>query len=460
MTAVNSTYAIIDESVYVDLKIAEIPLQVSEEYEYEAIESSCVAHGRNFFYRLTKIIRKVDGDGERRESGQNAVQIHDAMFSLNFDARRSTTLSVGVFNSSSETVTLKTCEVTQNSGIVRLDRDVLDFKLTPNSGKFNIYLKVIPRQVGLFVEELIADFGHFKKSCTLTFQIESNPVTSDGQLSKTDHKNERTIIPGRRPKDCPRFVEKRIPEYHVPSEFRLTDFKMKSALVIDELKNLYPFFSEELSASNYVDKMRHCLYLEEIDMLIHFVRYRIERGHFDNKGEYLRLEIDGIAERRPSITIGDKIYASDPFTAGQKAVLHQGFVHKVEQHGLLAKFHKDFHVSHNRRDFKIEFEFSRTSYKRQNYALDCVSSLTGLGYDFLFPKARNFTRKPQLEVKLKDDEVMLLDGKEQKWFNPNLNKYQKQAIVNVLRGESRPLPHIIYGPPGKIKINSMRNFTL
>lgn len=447
VTAVFADYAVIDESMIVSFAYIKEPLKVGGKYEFEAIETSCMVGGRNFYWRLTKLIKEAKPDGRVRD--HELIQMHDGVFSV----RRSfheVRHFVSVYNNSPDAVTLKSCEITSNSGLIRLDRAVLDAELRPNSGKFNIYLKVTPKEVGQFMEELVADFVTFQKKCVVTLQVQNDSLMlKNREFKKVEAADSRELIPGQKVRNSPRFIDIRIREFLIPDKFREIDFKKQKQLIVqDDLLVNYSFLFEPLSRENYVAKLRYCIYLEELAMEIHYARYKIERGHFENKQEFLRLEIKGLAERKPSISIGDSIHAVESFSTNKKKPIYEGWIHKVEQNAILVKFLRDFHQAHAGKDHNIEFFVSRTGFRRQQHALDKAVSQLGLGYDFLFPKLGRSVKHPQVDVKLTKDGTMEINGKEHKWFNPTLNKYQKEAIVNVLRGVCRPLPYIIYGPPG------------
>lgn len=147
--------------------------------------------------------------------------------------------------------------------------------------------------------------------------------------------------------------------------------------------------------------------------------------------------------------MGDSIHVKDPYASKDRQQVYEGIIHKVENDSILVKFHAEFHSNHNRRDYSIEFHFSRAPFKRQQFALDQVISPRGLGLDFLFPKLDALRKNLQLDVCLNEDGNISMNGNDHEFFNKSLNVYQKEAVVNVLRGECRPLPYVIYGPPGK-----------
>ncbi|CAG9802598.1 unnamed protein product [Chironomus riparius] len=455
VTATAGDYAIFDESIILNYshfnkqKIVDL----WDEFEYLAIETSIFRDGRNFNWRITKLIKKIEDNSDRQIDSTKKIQMNDEFFELRQNSRVITKFTT-IFNNSDQKITIFKCEITANSGLIELQKPDKKFELKPCNGAYKVFMNICPKQYGIFAEELNVDFGTFKKKSLIKFQISRSMSVNRNRFGRFNTGNE--IIPGQKIKSAPRFIEIRIPEYPVPDQFRHNfDFKKQTQLLVHDFTlHDHRFLIEELIEQNYYAKMRYCLYLEEIAMEIYFERYRIDRAHFDNKEEFLRLEVEGINEKRPSIAMGDKILASDPFSAKTNNT-YEGFIHKVEQNAVLSKFHSEFHHSHGRRDFRIDFHFSRTSFKRQQFALDQVLSSNGLGLNFLFPRLVNIKKNPQLDVKLSENGNILLNQNESEFFNKSLNVYQKTALINVLRGESRPLPYIIYGPPGTGKTRTV-----
>lgn len=124
---------------------------------------------------------------------------------------------------------------------------------------------------------------------------------------------------------------------------------------------------------------------------------------------------------------------------------YNGRIVKLTEGSAFITFRKAFVDRYEFSDVSIEFHFNRMGFVRQHIAVDY--STQTLGFNMLMP-TRVIENAVQLDVELIDDKIMKGDV-ELKWFNPDLNNYQRQAVVNIMQGKARPTPYIIFGPPGK-----------
>uniref|UniRef100_A0A182WBI2 RNA helicase n=1 Tax=Anopheles minimus TaxID=112268 RepID=A0A182WBI2_9DIPT len=261
-----------------------------------------------------------------------------------------------------------------------------------------------------------------------------------------------TVLAGRGVANRMNFIAHPLPAYNVPSELYDVLLTLPSRADVKNTLERPPYcLNEKLSPKNYSRIMKNFIYLEEICLQIEFRKHDIERTHFTPEESFLALDVPNIAEARPSIMVGDSVRATAPWT--KDTTIYQGYIHRVLHSRVLLKFDQTFHSRYNGESYAVQFTFGRSIFRKQHHAIKRIQMT--LGYEYLFPEQIK-VQAPQLNVRLNARNDMLREEvtadavkvRILPWYNTVLNRYQKQAIVNVLRGEARPMPHIIFGPPG------------
>ncbi|KOX70201.1 putative RNA helicase armi [Melipona quadrifasciata] len=311
-----------------------------------------------------------------------------------------------------------------------------------------------------------------------------------------DEWNEATYIPGIRPCRPPSFIKVRNMVYKVPKHYWdiiskcINERKSQTECKYD-IENVVPCLSKRLSFESYKDRFHALLYLEEIAQIVNMQQYNINSTVMRHCGEYLVMEVPGLAEKRPSLLIGDRAIVSFKWDNSQGKLKYEGFIHKVTNLEIFLKFNCKFHQEYNYEDCQVTFKCSQSVIQRCHNAIDMA--VGRLGQNFLFP-THVIEKESQLEleeIEAKDTSVykqltsqwtdsmdsessastsiIIQDSKEISisscnielqpvisqvrkrkllWFNKDLNYYQKEAVKNILKGHARPLPYVIFGPPG------------
>lgn len=258
-------------------------------------------------------------------------------------------------------------------------------------------------------------------------------------------------VKGKAPVTAPHFIDQRLNPFQVPK--KLFEDAMSANNLYELLDAEYGEHFCKLSTTNYENYFHHLLHFEEVYMRHEFRMYDQDRGHFVRDGEYLAYEMEkNIFECRPSIVIGDMIHAESLLQQSNPnvpPVQYQGFIHRIKRHRLLLKFNDEFHNSYRGEDYKLIFRFSRTKFIKQHNAIEKIGKkLKSSGTDSLFPTAIESAKNVQLDVQMVDGNIELAFPKQKlAWFNGKLNEIQKMAVLNVLRGEAKMYPYLVFGPP-------------
>ncbi|XP_050442332.1 probable RNA helicase armi [Adelges cooleyi] len=285
------------------------------------------------------------------------------------------------------------------------------------------------------------------------------------------------FVPGIRPGKRAQFSRVKIGQWTISNQLNKCywtnegKYNFNINEVKDKISNLYPAAFESLCYSNYKAKFHTLLFMEEIEITIALQKYSQERIHFEHCGEFLSLTIPNLSEQRPSLISGDFAAVTDPpnctkLLDGNNG-RYEGLIHKVTADTIMLKFDPEFHSICGNYDFSVTFFHSRTIYRKQHEIINEVWRKSSLGEAFLFPYKESMEYQPpkiimennkkeqqengQWNENLNSENKLLPKPKvicEIRWFNKKLNSEQKCAVMNILKGEGRPMPYVIFGPPG------------
>ena len=141
--------------------------------------------------------------------------------------------------------------------------------------------------------------------------------------------------------------------------------------------------------------------------------------------KFLKLEVPGLAENRPSVLKGDKIYAQ-VYTSGKiEPIEFEGYVHQIEDSAIIVGFSSKLRNKFvPNMQFNIRFTFNRFPNRNMHRAAEFISHCPEFG-SFVFPKVPN--GGVQNGVLNQESNVRFFDSKIEQ------NKEQKLAVSSIVK---------------------------
>ena len=141
----------------------------------------------------------------------------------------------------------------------------------------------------------------------------------------------------------------------------------------------------------------------------------------------LRLEVPGLAENRPSVLKGDKIYASVYGNGGSKIepIEYEGYVHQIEDSAIIVGFSSKLRNKFvNNMLFNIRFTFNRFPNRNMHRAAEFIAHHPEFN-SFVFPALENSDVENHELNQVSN--VRFFDSKIE------ANKEQKLAVTSIVK---------------------------
>jgi hypothetical protein len=218
-----------------------------------------------------------------------------------------------------------------------------------------------------------------------------------------------------------------LPFHRVPLEVEqmVMNHELEAALEIPTASDIHSYYS---------GFWKYMLFASEIQAFEDIKLFDIDGAVLGREGKYFVLHVPGLAENRPSVLRGDLVHVT------WRDHLYKGRVHQVRLLDILLEFHDSFLKSFNTSldSVDVRFTFSRTTLRICHEG--CAQAPTRMGQRMLYPKPED------VEVAIRSNQP-----RSTVWLhfaNSTLNGEQKEAVTDIFHGQARPLPYLLFGPPG------------
>ncbi len=249
------------------------------------------------------------------------------------------------------------------------------------------------------------------------------------------------------PKDIfhPPKKERRFGGYKGLQQFRIPKHTMRrvetgeledSLVVPWDNKDKYDDDDDDGFGVTYSNFWQNLLWASELQAYEDIRLFDLENVALFPRGKHFKLYVSGLAEGRPSVLKGDLVLCQ------WKNKEYRGRVIIVEQLDVILEFHsifnKNFKATIDRLE-RVRFTFGRTNFRTSHAGM--LQAPQSMETAMLLPT------KADVEASIQTTTSRRCPSRF-KWTSSLLNEEQKQAVKAIVMGKVRPLPYVIFGPPG------------